>query len=81
MRIYLKTESHEKILSEEYNPLLSGIVDICFYNILQASKYKLMWHLRKLEDEINESEGVIIIECLNIGNYPQEPWEPLKYIG
>lgn len=56
MKVYYVTngESYE---SDQINGLANEIV----YLMLERLKYKLMWTLRKLEKEINESDGCIII--------------------
>lgn len=62
MRIYYKTEQHE-IFSEDFAMPLNNMADRILILMLEKMKYQIMWALRALEKEIDESEGILIIEC------------------
>lgn len=65
MRVYYKTEGGQ-FTSEDYAQPINNLADAFLIKMLECTKYKVMWSLRSLEKEINDSEGVIIIECKNI---------------
>lgn len=73
MRVYYKTSGVEHF-SEEFARPLNELADILLWNMLERVKYKIMWSLRSIENEINDSDGIILIEC--------EDWtKPIKITG
>lgn len=71
MRVYYKT-TDEEIFSEDYaQQLTQPINDIArrvLILMLEKMKYEIMWALRSLEEEVNNSEGIIIIECKSMND-------------
>jgi len=65
MRVYYKIGDSE-INSEEFPKPLNDLAEMVHYHMMVATKYKIMWALRSLEEEINNSLGVIIIESGNL---------------
>jgi hypothetical protein len=46
---------------EEFEESVQSITDITLRLLLEKLKYKTMWCLRSLENEINQGKGMIII--------------------
>jgi hypothetical protein len=55
MKIYLEYELPEA--PKEFKT----VSDFGFENMMQKHKYRTLWQLRSIEQEINESNGMIII--------------------
>jgi hypothetical protein len=62
MRVYYKLDNIE-IDSDEYSVKnLADLANIAHYHMMEAVKYKIMWALRSLEKQIDESGGIILID-------------------
>lgn len=55
MKVFLKYD-----IPETGNEL-AGLAKFAMEKHMEREKYRVMWQLRSLEQEINESEGMIII--------------------
>jgi hypothetical protein len=58
MRVYYRVnnQSFESLSSELYD-----VADMVSLHILQKFKYRVMWELRELDNEITEEGGIIIV--------------------
>jgi hypothetical protein len=58
MRVYFQFEDKEYTSLLDFNKLANKMTVIFF----EKTKYKIMWSLITLEKEIDEQEGVIIVD-------------------
>lgn len=65
MRVYYRM-GETKISSDDNLEVLNRMTNENHILILELIKYKIMWHLRSLEDEINASNGTITIASENL---------------
>lgn len=63
LKIYIKMKGN--VIENEVLPV-TEIVDQCNLLFLQMAKYKIMWMLRKIENQYRESGGFIIIELASL---------------
>ena len=57
MKVYIRYNS------QVYdNEGINEIAETAYYHILTKWKYKIMWHLRSVENEINDEGGIIIVD-------------------
>lgn len=73
MKVYYRLDEKEKADNSEPEEI-SNIRDISRQLILAKFKYKTMWDLRSIENEINEAGGIIIIteNGIETKNFTQE---------
>ncbi len=67
MRIYYQM-GENLIGSDELGEIISRQADNVHMIMLEKLKYQIMWALRSLEDEINNSGGCIIINSENLSS-------------
>lgn len=64
MKVYYKIDNID-YNPDELTPGFKSIEEKYLYLMLEKMKFQIMWELRSLENEINESKGFIIIELDN----------------
>lgn len=56
MKVYIQYD-----ILETSVPEINPVAEFTMKTLMERNKYKVMWQLRSLEKEINDSEGMIII--------------------
>jgi hypothetical protein len=61
MRVYYQLDNIE-IDSDDFSSPAIDLVNKLHHCMIEKAKYQIMWAFRSLEQEINESGGIILIE-------------------
>ncbi len=77
MKVYYNKPDEHKA-DKEFN----NVEDYVNLLLLQKFKYKIMWHLRFLENQINDEGGIIIlsIKSIETKGFSQELTEKIREV-
>ena len=70
MKIYYKKDDNE-IGDDDFASTLNEQLNTTHRYILIICRYQIMWALRFIENEINNSDGIIIIDMPKINDLPK----------
>lgn len=68
MRIYYKIGDETGFPSDDLGKIIGETASQMHMIALELLKYKIMWALRFIEEEINNSEGIITIHSERLGD-------------